>query len=221
LFTEWECEEIERLFGHDRCSIKLRNQATKESLFADAPRHQLLHFSCHGQYELGAPLQSSLLLADAPLELGEIIARMDLRHTWLTVLSACETSLGDFREIADEQYGLPLCFLVAGTPTVWGTLWSVNDFSTALLMKMAYQNLKDGMSKPEALHTAQITLCHMTAAEISEALEEKQIALGRPRFGWVDLEEASRQYKWKKMDNPYEKPLAHPYHWAGMQCVGV
>lgn len=220
-FTEWECAEIERLFGHQRCSIRWREQATKESLFAGAPQHQLLHFSCHGKYELGAPFQSSLLLADATLELGEIMGRMDLRHTWLTVLSACETSLGDYREIADEQYGLPLCFLVAGTPTVWGTLWSVNDFSTALLMKMAYQNLKDGMSKPEALRTAQIALCRMTAAEISEALEEKQTAAGRPREEWVELEEVSRQYKWKKMVNPDEKPLAHPCHWAGMQCVGV
>jgi CHAT domain-containing protein len=220
-FSEWECQEIERLFGNNHCSIRLREQATKGSLLAQAPDFQLLHFSCHAKYELGAPLQSALLLADAMMNTGEIMSQLDLRHTWLTVLSACETSLGDFRDRTNEQYGLPLGFLVAGTPTVWGTLWSVNDLSTALLIKRAYQNLKDGMSKPEALHSAQIALRDMTASNVCEALEETRIGLGsasKVRFG---LEDQNQVNMWKESIKHNEKPFAHPYHWAGMQCIGV
>jgi CHAT domain-containing protein len=119
-FAEWECEETGGLFGNSNGSMLWREQATRKSLFERASQHQLLHFSGHGIYSLDALLHFALLLADAKLELNEIIARLDLRHTWLTVLAACEPSLSDFRKIADEQYGKPIGFLVAGTPTVWG-----------------------------------------------------------------------------------------------------
>ncbi|MDT7808867.1 MAG: hypothetical protein QOJ70_2680 [Acidobacteriota bacterium] len=219
-FSEWECDEIEGLLGGDRCSMKKGGLATKESVLSEVSRHQLLHFSCHGNYELDAPLQSSLTLADATLNLDEIMARMDLRHTWLTVLSACETSLGDFREIADEQYGLPLGFMVAGTPTVWGTLWSVSDQSTALLMIKAYQVLtvEPDMSKPEALRLAQLWLRDVSREELLLRIEERLEALETGNQEWGGLISFRR---YVKRFGQGERPFAHPYYWAGMQCVGV
>jgi CHAT domain-containing protein len=200
LFSEWECREIQKLFGNDRCRVLWREQATKEQFLADASQSQILHFSCHGMYELAMPLQSSLFLADAALEAGEIMSNLDLSNTWLAVLSACETSLGDFRNRTDEQYGLPLGFLVAGVATVWGTLWKVDDLSTALIMKKAYQNLKAGMNKPEALRAAQISVRDMTPTEIHSVIEAAQASA---RSG------------------AREKSLSRTYQWAGMQCVGI
>jgi len=221
VFAEWECEEIGKVLGSDRCTLRRREAATKEGLFKAAPRHQLLHFSCHGLYKLGAPLQSSLTLADAALEMGEVLGRMELRHTWLTALSACETSLGDYREIADEQYGMPLSFLVAGTPTVWGALWEADDFSTALLMRTAYRNLRGGMDKPEALRAAQLELRDLTAKGIYETLEDEQAILEGEHAAWSELEDIKREYRFRITFDPAEKPFAHPYYWAALQCVGV
>lgn len=215
-FSEWECDEIERLFG-GRCSMRRGGAATKESLFSESSKHQLLHFSCHGKYELDAPLQSSLVLSREGLSLGEVMARMDLRHTWLTVLSACETSLGDFREIADEQYGLPLGFMAAGTPTVWGALWSVSDQSTALLMMKAYEALsaEDGADKPEALRLAQLWLRDVTREELLPLIEKRLSESEGDTGEWERLVAFRRYVKTR------ERPFAHPYFWAGMQCVGL
>jgi len=138
----------------------------------------------------------------------------------LTVLSACETGLVDFREIADEHYGLPLGFLFAGAPTVWGTLWTVNDLTTALLMREAYQNLTgDGASKPKALRKAQRWLRDARAEELLALVSTKQAALGYDRMAWADLSPFRRGIEYGY--DPQACPFSHPYYWAGMQCVGV
>jgi CHAT domain-containing protein len=221
VFSEWECAEIERLLGHERCLILWREKATAEELMRWVGQRHWLHFSCHGQYRLDAPLESSLLLANGEtLTLGEILERLDLRQAWLTVLSACETGLVDFREIADEHYGLPLGFLFAGAPTVWGTLWTVNDLTTALLMVKAYEGLiREGKGKPEALRDAQLWLRDATAGELSAVLLQKEAELGRDRMAWTDLAPLTREMRFSR--DPTECPFAHPYFWAGMQCVGV
>jgi len=126
----------------------------------------------------------------------------------------------DFREIADEHYGLPIGFLFAGAPTVWGTLWTVNDLSTALLMVKAYQGLiREGKGKPEALRDAQLWLRDATAGELSALLSQKEVELGRDRMAWTDIAPLTREMKFVR--DPTERPFAHPYFWAGMQCVGV
>jgi CHAT domain-containing protein len=221
VFSEWECEEIERLLGDGRCLILLGEQATKDELMRQVGERHWLHFSCHGQYRLDAPLQSLLSLAKGnDLTLGEILETLNLQHTWLTVLSACETGLVDFREIADEHYGLPLGFLFAGAPTMWGTLWTVNDLNTALLMREAYNNLTgDNASKPEALRNAQLWLRDAKAGELLEMISNKQAELGYDRMAWADLSPFRRSIEHRY--DPQVCPYSHPYYWAGMQCVGV
>jgi CHAT domain-containing protein len=221
VFSEWECEEIERLLGDERCLFLWGEQATKAEMMRWVGERHWLHFSCHGQYRLDAPLESSLSLAQGDkLTLGEILEKLDLQHTWLTVLSACETGLVDFREIADEHYGLPLGFLFAGAPTVWGTLWTVNDLTTALLIREAYQNLiGENAGKPEALREAQRWLRDAKAEELLALISNKQAALGYDRMAWYHLSPLRRDVEYGY--EPQACPYSHPYFWAGMQCVGV
>ena len=49
-------------------------------------------------------------------------------------------------------------FLYAGAESVVVSLWNVNDIATATLMKAFYKNLKQGLSKDEALRQAKLTL---------------------------------------------------------------
>lgn len=55
------------------------------------------HLTLHGD--------DRLLLSD--------ILRLDLSDTWLTVLSACETTVTDYRDMVDEAQGLHIAFLMA------------------------------------------------------------------------------------------------------------
>jgi CHAT domain-containing protein len=222
-FSEWECEEIEEMLGDERCLFLWGEEATKAELMKWVGERNWLHFSCHGQYRLDEPMSSALSLAqEDELSLGEILEKLNLQHTWLTVLSACETGLVDFREIADEHYGLPLGFLFAGAPTVWGTLWTVNDLTTALLMIEAYKNLtRDGASKPDALRDAQRWLRDATAERLLALVAGKETALGYERMAWHDVSPFRRRIESICDSDPQARLFDHPYFWAGMQCVGV
>jgi CHAT domain-containing protein len=220
VFSEWECEEIERLIGNERCLMLWREKATEAEVRQWMRERNYLHFSCHGQYRLDAPLESSLHLAGKDtLTLGEIFEGVYLPQAWLVVLSACETGLVDFREVADEHFGLPTGFLYAGVPTVYGSLWSVNDLSTALLMVKVYEGLeREGKSKPEALRDAQIWLRDLTAHEALTLVRKKEAELSGERMAWADVVPLRRALE---LSDPNDRPFAHPYHWAGFQCVGV
>ncbi len=216
--SEWEGEAIERRLGNARCLMLWRDQATESEVRRWLQGRGYLHFACHGQYRLDNPLESALQLAGDTLTLGEILEGVHLPQAWLVVLSACETGLVDFREIADEHYGLPVGFLYAGAPTVYGSLWTVNDLSTALLMMKAYELLEVGKPKGAALREAQLWLRDLTAGEALALVRQKEAELREERLAWVDIAPMRRVLE---SQNPTERPFAHPYHWAGFQCVGV
>jgi len=76
----------------------------------------------------------------------------------LTVLSACQTAVGDNGD-GKEIAGLAYNFEQTGSASVIASLWSVDDQSTAKLMIDLYTVLRDGSSnKAEALHSAQLAM---------------------------------------------------------------
>lgn len=81
------------------------------------------------------------------------IGKMDLSHTQLAVLSACQTGLGVTS--ADGVFGLQRGFKKAGVKCIVMSLWEVDDEATQLLMTSFYEKLVSGMSKREAFVKAQ------------------------------------------------------------------
>jgi CHAT domain-containing protein len=88
------------------------------------------------------------------LEVHEVYG-LDLKEADLVALSACETQLGRLTG-GDELVGLQRAFIYAGTPSLVGTLWSVDDEATAELMLRFYHHLQDGVGKAAALRQAQL-----------------------------------------------------------------
>lgn len=219
--SDWESDEIQRMLGGERVLVLRDEEATKGAVLSQSGGRGWLHFSCHGEYRLGAPFESALALSGGELlTLGEILDGLDLRQNWLTVLSACETSLVDFREVADEYYGLPVGFLFAGAPTVWGTLWTVSGQSTALLMIKAYEVMtaETGVSKSDALRLAQLWLRDVSREELLVRIEQRLGLLKTDSREWSWLVSFRRHVKYCE---PGARPFAHPYYWAGIQCVGA
>ncbi len=75
----------------------------------------------------------------------------------LAVLSGCESALGQFT-VGGGVVGLSAAFMAAGVPTVVGSLWKIDDRTTADLMRAFYDRLADGMSIAAALRGAQLEM---------------------------------------------------------------
>jgi CHAT domain-containing protein len=83
------------------------------------------------------------------------ISQMNLSHTELVVLSACETGLGDIQG-NEGVYGLQRAFKIAGAKYLIMSLWQVPDKQTSMLMTNFYKKwLEDKMTIRDAFHAAQ------------------------------------------------------------------
>jgi CHAT domain-containing protein len=156
-FSEDEVKAV--LNGFDKSSGKhlYGKAATIKAVKAEMQKAHVLHFSTHGRAGWEKAEQAQLLLADNYLTLYDIFD-LNLSRARLAVLSACETGVPSLKLI-DEMFGLPAGMMQAGVPGVVGSLWSVNDLSTALLMAQFYKSWrKEGKAPQEALKQAQIWL---------------------------------------------------------------
>lgn len=86
---------------------------------------------------------------------GIEVLGLDLRGTDLVVLSACNTSDGDF-QTSQGLVGLGLAFQLAGARSVLGTFWDVPVDETTELTTEFFRRLAEGKSKDEALRLAQV-----------------------------------------------------------------
>ena len=106
-------------------------------------------------WQTGKPLKPNM--EDGILTAYEI-SQMDLSHTELVVLSACETGLGEIKG-NEGVYGLQRAFKIAGAKYLIMSLWQVPDKQTSILMKTFYKKwLEEKMEIPEAFRAAQMEM---------------------------------------------------------------
>lgn len=143
--------------GFQRITHLHKKKATTVMVKKEMQKAHVLHFATHGRAGWEKAEQAQLLLANGILTLPDIF-KLDLNQARLVVLSACETGVPGL-ELIDEMIGLPAGMLQAGVPGVIGSLWSVNDASTAILMTQFYKFWrKEGKTPQQALRQAQIWL---------------------------------------------------------------
>src|SRR2546425_7537445 len=127
-----------------------------------APGQEIVHLATYGVLNKNNPLFSFVELGagdgdDGRLEVHEVFGLT--LNARLLVLSACQTGLGAGAVAdvppGDDWVGLVQGFLYAGASNVIGTLWPVQDRSTARFMERFYGELAAGRSEAVALATAQ------------------------------------------------------------------
>jgi len=153
-----EVQSIARLFPGELRKVCLGEQASENALKKeDLSRFRILHLATHGVLDDRAPGRSGLLLApghpdeDGLLQ-GVEILNLDLEAD-LVVLSACGSGLGTLVR-GEGLVGLSRSFFYAGARTLVVSLWTVNDESTAELMRAFYGRLKQGLGSAKALRQA-------------------------------------------------------------------
>ena len=158
--SEVEVREIGKAFGGTGNKILVGNEATEEYLKDHAADYRILHFATHFLINDDQPLYSKIVLAqnskskeDGYLQTYEVF-NMKLNAD-LVVLSACNTGLGKIRK-GEGVIGISRAFLYAGVPSLLASLWSVDDQSTAIIMKSFYKYLQSGSNKRQALSLAKL-----------------------------------------------------------------
>jgi len=219
-------------------------QATREALWAALPGTTMAHFACHGQFGLDDTLDSALLLAqESRLTLRDLVTgdTSALGNLRLVVLSACQTAITDFGRLPDESIGLPGGFLQAGVPAVIGTLWSINDLNTALLIYRFYElhlrgDAAAGLTPQppvRALRLAQQWLRDLTYKEMFAYFQRHRQLKAAPQRNLesvpvsgarmpTDLIEEGRALAEDYMlDHPNDRPYANPIFWAAFTFNGT
>jgi CHAT domain-containing protein len=252
-YAALEVASIQPLFGAHPTVLegKAASRAQLERLASPLADSACLHFSCHGFFNFAEPLRSALLLADSTvhplpadadpsqylptsdggaIDLHQCLTlldlfQLDLRQARLVALSACETGLSDIKSASDEFVGLSTGFLFAGCNSVIGTLWTVPDISTGLLMAHFYRLLKaqtpqDSGGVALALKQAQHGLRTLSLAQLPEQLEALRATLP-PVLADNMVHNFALDLQWLNRNHaPSDCPFSSPFYWAAFSAVG-
>ncbi|MCZ8127351.1 MAG: tetratricopeptide repeat protein [Microcystis sp. LE19-114.1B] len=157
--TEIEAETISKIFpGSEKY---LGTNATLDIFKKQAFRFPILHLGTHGCFNLaGCPnlgmQANTILFANKEEYKIADAALLGLKNTELITLSACQTAKeanADGQEISGLAYVLER----AGAKSVIASLWDAEDNTSAEIMTQFYQNLKNGMTKSEAMQKAKLS----------------------------------------------------------------
>ncbi|MGK7905282.1 MAG: tetratricopeptide repeat protein [Hormoscilla sp.] len=140
------------------------------------------------------------------------VAGLDLWANELTVLSACQTGMGDI-QLGEGVFGLRRAFAIAGTRTLIMSLWSVPDRVTALLMERMFADIKKGKGRGSALQSAQNYIRRITVGELRQS--ELGIEVLKELMGVVELK-SDAELPW----DDEVRLLEHPYYWGAWICQG-
>jgi CHAT domain-containing protein len=152
--------ELENLNKILRNTLLLNHQFTVDSInqqLSDEP-YDIVHIASHGLFT--SDTDSSFLMAyDNLLKLDDFSSLLNKDNNargsiQLLTLSACETAEGDDR----APLGFAGIALKADALSALGSLWSVSDAATSLLMVNFYSNLTQHTGKAESLRQAQLKL---------------------------------------------------------------
>jgi len=135
-----EIERIREVVGPTNLSVYMGDEARKDRFQERLGQTTIAHFATHGILNERYPWASYLALAgeNGHLQLDELLRTPLVAD--LVVLSACETGRG--RILAGEGvWGFQSQFLSAGAKNVVGTLWRVEDESTAEFMEEFYREM--------------------------------------------------------------------------------
>ena len=161
LFNEEEVQAIADLIPGAR--IHRGEAASRERFLREVGRSKILHLSTHGVANPLWPQLSFVAFAqtDDRLDESELLYFNDLLglpiDSELTVLSACETSLGQLAP-GETTLSFASALAAAGARSTLTTLWQVDDHATKELMVDFYRRLLTGEDRLDALCGAQRNL---------------------------------------------------------------
>lgn len=127
------------------CDVRCDEVASETALLQHGAGCGIVYLATHGQFPENDAIDfHQVLLArtrhDSGVVTADTVRRLDLRSTWLVVLSVCDGGLTRIGP-GDEPQGLVPAFLIAGARNVISTLWEIDDKAGRDLMVAAAPHL--------------------------------------------------------------------------------
>lgn len=203
------------------------------ALWSDLREGTYIHLACHANFATEPDLAALNLGTMKPVTVTDIRDFWHLEHAPLVTLSACETGIGSFDELANETTGMIEALFSVGSSTLIASLWAVDDLSTFLVMDELYRRiLEDGLEPPAALCAAQrwlleapIDVLDARLVEAQSRLQEETDEVRVPLGGQLEGARSSLRHlglqKKSGGDESKNNSYAHPYFWAAFRCTGV
>jgi CHAT domain-containing protein len=152
-----ELEAVRKQAGNGRFTEINGEKATVAATLNAMEEHSWVHLACHASQSASDPTKSAFYLYDGKLDL-ETLVKKSIKHGGLAFLSACQTATGD-EALPEEAVHLAAGMVMAGYPSVIGTMWSIHDSDAPLIAESVYKHLTKGEVPASgkvatALHTA-------------------------------------------------------------------
>jgi CHAT domain-containing protein len=236
LFAKNEAELISDFYNPDNSEVFLESNVTLETFSnQDFNRENaIFHIATHALFDAVSFENSYIqLYPDASNPSGELRfsefnqSRLGQPPLELLVLSACETAFTwnfdtdtqgilDFEndlnisEMAAQEMGFIGLSIHAGVKTAMGTLWSINDLSSALLMIKFHEisQSSDNITRAEALRQAQLALLRGDIRVENGELFGIEIPEDHPLRHTI-------QNRWSDVN------FTHPFEWGGFVLLGT
>ena len=156
--------EVQEIAANVNSQLLLNQEFTNDRLrqtLKETTTAPILHLATHGQFS-SKPEKTFILTWEDRIDVNELEQLLKVREETpklipieLLVLSACQTAQGDDR----AALGLAGIALKSGARSTVGTLWSVSDESTSLLITEIYQQIATApKNKAQILRQAQLKL---------------------------------------------------------------
>jgi len=147
-------------------------EASKKNFQHHWPAYQTVQLITHAAAD-SLQEEPMVYLADSALKLSDI-RRTVSGNTQLVLLTACKTGTGRLRS-GEGVYSLARGFISAGVPSVYTTLWAIEDQDAYGLSNLILENVKKGLPLDLALQKAQL-------AWIAGGDKERQLP-----FSWAGI----------------------------------
>jgi len=146
----------------DQCGGKafIAGNATEEAYKTEARNYKIIHLAMHTLVDDDHPAFSKMIFsAPATSQEDGMLNTYEVYNVpvnaMMVVLSSCNTGTGKL-VTGEGILSLARGFLFAGSHSVVMSMWTVEDFSSSLVIKSFYRNMRSGQTKSSALRDARL-----------------------------------------------------------------
>jgi CHAT domain-containing protein len=150
-------KEYSRLFNGN---FFINENASKQIFTHEANEHKIIHIGTHAESNNITPELSRLIFAKNNSDEDNSLYTYEIYNASLNsnlaILTACETGKPTY-QAGEGMISLAHAFNYAGSESILTSLWKIDEQSSAIIIELFYNNIKQGLPKDEALKQAKLT----------------------------------------------------------------